>query len=183
MADDTLRGNIVLETNMVCQLASASLQTRNLRLTSEFSHQGDIELELYWDHAPRACLNMQSLAERGYYDGCPFHRVVAGFAIQTGDPSGSGRGGESAFGGEAFGDEIHGELSHTGAGILSMANAGPDTNGSQFFITLAPTPCKYRGQNPGPIDGHVTDPDSIQGSTASTPSSAGSTLACTLSSV
>merc|ERR1712113_426130 len=79
------------------------------------------------------------LAKRGYYDNTNFHRIVQNFVIQGGDPTGTGRGGESIFG-PAFEDEIHPGLKHTGAGVLSMANSGPDTNGSQFFITLAPLP-------------------------------------------
>ncbi|KAF5826519.1 cyclophilin-like domain-containing protein [Dunaliella salina] len=76
---------------------------------------------------------------KGYYDGVVFHRIIRDFIIQGGDPTGTGRGGESIYGGK-FEDEITRDLKHTGAGILSMANAGPNTNGSQFFITLAPTP-------------------------------------------
>ncbi|KAI8098078.1 peptidyl-prolyl cis-trans isomerase-like 1 [Gilbertella persicaria] len=100
---------------------------------------GPIHIELYWDHAPKTCKNFYELAKRGYYDGVSFHRIIADFMIQGGDPTGTGRGGTSIYG-EKFEDEIHPELKHTGAGILSMANAGPNTNGSQFFITLAPTP-------------------------------------------
>ena len=77
--------------------------------------------------------------KRGYYDNVIFHRIIPDFMVQGGDPTGTGRGGESVFGGK-FKDEISRELKHTGAGILSMANAGPNTNGSQFFITLAPCP-------------------------------------------
>ncbi len=102
---------------------------------------GPIVLELYTAHAPRTCANFAGLARRGYYDGCPVHRIVAGFVIQSGDPTGTGRGGESIYnGGGAFEDELHPDLHHTGAGVLSMANAGPHTNRSQFFITLAPAP-------------------------------------------
>lgn len=100
---------------------------------------GDITLELYTTHAPKTCKNFTELTKRNYYHGCPIHRIITDFMIQTGDPTGTGRGGTSIFG-EKFEDEIHPELRHTGAGILSMANAGPNTNGSQFFITLAPTP-------------------------------------------
>jgi peptidyl-prolyl cis-trans isomerase-like 1 len=79
------------------------------------------------------------LSRRGYYNGVSVHRLVPGFVIQAGDPTGTGRGGESVWGGK-FGDEVTRDLKHTGAGVLSMANSGPDTNGSQFFLTLAPTP-------------------------------------------
>ena len=102
-------------------------------------------MELYTAHAARTCRNFRSLAERGYYDGVVFHRVIAGFMAQTGDPTGTGRGGSSIYddGGDGrgtFADEIDPALRHTGAGILSMANSGPNTNGSQFFLTLAPAP-------------------------------------------
>eukprot|EP00389_Voromonas_pontica_P016829 GDKH01026335.1.p1 GENE.GDKH01026335.1~~GDKH01026335.1.p1 ORF type:complete len:167 (-),score=26.47 GDKH01026335.1:134-634(-) len=100
---------------------------------------GDLEVELYWDHAPRCCKNFVELAKKGYYDNTVFHRVIRDFMIQGGDPTGTGRGGESIYG-KHFEDELHPGLKHTGAGILSMANAGANTNGSQFFITLAPTP-------------------------------------------
>ncbi|KAI1765758.1 peptidyl-prolyl cis-trans isomerase-like 1 [Hypoxylon sp. FL1150] len=100
---------------------------------------GAITVELYTTHAPRTCVNFSTLARRGYYDGCLFHRVIANFMAQTGDPTGTGRGGSSIYG-DAFADEIAPDLRHTGAGVLSMANSGKDTNGSQFFLTLAPTP-------------------------------------------
>ncbi|KAK4041993.1 peptidyl-prolyl cis-trans isomerase-like 1 [Parachaetomium inaequale] len=100
---------------------------------------GTIIVELYNQHAPKTCDNFRGLAERGYYDGVVFHRIIKDFMIQGGDPTGTGRGGSSIYG-EKFEDEIKPDLKHTGAGILSMANAGPNTNGSQFFITLAPTP-------------------------------------------
>mmetsp|Transcript_53558 Transcript_53558/g.142356 ORF Transcript_53558/g.142356 Transcript_53558/m.142356 type:complete len:170 (-) Transcript_53558:148-657(-) len=100
---------------------------------------GEIEIELYWNHAPKTCKNFFGLAKKGYYDGTTFHRVVTDFMIQGGDPTGTGRGGESIYGG-FFADEINPQLHHVGAGIISMANSGPDTNGSQFFITLAPCP-------------------------------------------
>ena len=82
---------------------------------------------------------MAALANAGYYDNITFHRIIRDFMIQGGDPTGTGRGGESFYGGK-FEDEISRNLKHTGAGILSMANSGPNTNGSQFFITLKSTP-------------------------------------------
>lgn len=100
---------------------------------------GEIEIELFADKTPKTVENFVGLSLKGYYDGVIFHRVIDEFMIQGGDPTGTGRGGESFFGG-SFKDEFHPELKHTGAGILSMANAGPNTNGSQFFITLVPTP-------------------------------------------
>jgi len=102
---------------------------------------GDFVVELYSapGHAPKTCENFLGLCMKGYYNGTVIHRVIPNFMIQMGDPTGTGRGGESMWGGK-FEDEISPELKHTGAGILSMANAGPNTNGSQFFVTLAPAP-------------------------------------------
>lgn len=100
---------------------------------------GEFEVELYSGKTPKTVENFTGLAKRGYYNGVIFHRVIANFMIQGGDPTGTGRGGESIWG-PKFKDEIVKELTHSGAGILSMANAGPNTNGSQFFITLVPTP-------------------------------------------
>jgi len=99
---------------------------------------GEFVVELYWLHAPKTCKNFAELARRGYYNETRFHRIISDFMIQGGDPTGTGRGGASIYG-KSFEDEIHPELKHTGAGILSMANSGPNSNGSQFFITLAPT--------------------------------------------
>ncbi|EIW66618.1 peptidyl-prolyl cis-trans isomerase-like 1 [Tremella mesenterica] len=100
---------------------------------------GSLTLELYTNHAPKTCQNFATLAKRGYYNGVIFHRIIPGFMIQGGDPTGTGRGGTSIFGNK-FEDEISPDLRFVGAGILAMANSGPNTNGSQFFITLAPTP-------------------------------------------
>jgi cyclophilin family peptidyl-prolyl cis-trans isomerase len=97
---------------------------------------GDIVVELFADKAPQTVNNFVFLARDGYYDGVTFHRVIKGFMAQGGDPTGSGRGGP----GYKFGDEFHPALKHDQPGILSMANAGPGTNGSQFFITYGPTP-------------------------------------------
>src|SRR6218665_2905557 len=99
---------------------------------------GTFEVELYWDEAPKTCKNFAELAKAGYYDGTIFHRIIPDFMVQGGDPTGTGRGGRSIYG-EKFDDEITRQLKHTGGGILSMANCGPNTNGSQFFVTLAPT--------------------------------------------
>jgi cyclophilin family peptidyl-prolyl cis-trans isomerase len=97
---------------------------------------GDIELELHADKVPNTVNNFVFLAREGYYDSVTFHRVIPDFMAQTGDPTGTGRGGP----GYKFGDEFHKELRHDGPGVLSMANSGPNTNGSQFFITHVPTP-------------------------------------------
>ncbi|KAH8090496.1 cyclophilin-like domain-containing protein [Filobasidium floriforme] len=100
---------------------------------------GSLTVELYTEHAPKTCKNFSELAKRGYYNNVIFHRVIQDFMVQGGDPTGTGRGGSSIYG-EKFADEIHPELRFVGAGILAMANSGPNTNGSQFFLTLGPTP-------------------------------------------
>ncbi|MDP3683286.1 MAG: peptidylprolyl isomerase, partial [Ignavibacteria bacterium] len=100
---------------------------------------GTIEILLLDNHVPKTVENFVGLAEKDYYNGIIFHRVIENFMIQGGDPTGSGRGGES-FWGKAFEDEFNLELKHETPGVLSMANSGPNTNGSQFFITLVPTP-------------------------------------------
>lgn len=97
---------------------------------------GDIEGVLYADQVPKTVENFKTLAQKGFYDGIIFHRVIPGFMIQTGDPQGTGMGGP----GYKFNDEFVPTLKHDQAGVLSMANAGPNTNGSQFFITEAATP-------------------------------------------
>lgn len=97
---------------------------------------GDFKLELFEDKAPITTGNFIKLAEEKFYDGLIFHRIIDGFMIQGGCPQGTGMGGP----GYNIQDEFHPELKHSGPGILSMANAGPNTGGSQFFITLVPTP-------------------------------------------
>ena len=100
------------------------------------TEKGDIELELYPQHAPFTVNNFVFLAQNGFYDGVIFHRVVSNFVIQGGDPTGTGRGGP----GYKFADEVKDNpLTHE-KGVISMANAGPNTNGSQFFITHSPQP-------------------------------------------
>ncbi len=98
--------------------------------------KGDITLKLFADKAPKTVNNFVFLARQGFYDNVIFHRVIKDFMAQGGDPTGTGHGGP----GYQFGDEFDSSLRHTKAGILSMANSGPGTNGSQFFITYAPTP-------------------------------------------
>lgn len=97
---------------------------------------GDIVLQLFADKTPNTVNNFVFLAREGFYDGVIFHRVIDNFMVQGGDPTGTGRGGP----GYSFADEFHPELRHDGPGVLSMANAGPNTNGSQFFITHVATP-------------------------------------------
>ena len=94
---------------------------------------GDLNVELHCDIVPRTCENFLVLCEEGYYDGTPFHRCVRNFMVQGGDPTGTGKGGESIYG-RSFPDEIDSRLLHSGRGVLSMANSGKDSNGSQFFV-------------------------------------------------
>ncbi|MDD5745746.1 MAG: peptidylprolyl isomerase [Candidatus Omnitrophica bacterium] len=101
--------------------------------------QGNIEVALMDDVAPKTCENFIKLVEKGYYDGIIFHRVIENFMIQGGDPTGTGRGGQSVWG-KPFGDEVRKDVGFDRKGILAMANAGPNTNGSQFFITTKATP-------------------------------------------
>jgi len=107
----------------------------NPTVTIETNH-GTITAELFKDAAPKTAENFIELAKKGYYDGIIFHRVIEGFMIQGGDPTGTGRGGPSYNIPDEFGEG----LTHEHAGLFSMANAGPNTGGSQFFITLAATP-------------------------------------------
>ena len=101
--------------------------------------QGSIEFELFNDIAPKTCENFTTHCKNGYYDGVIFHRIIEDFMIQGGDPTGTGRGGESIWG-KPFEDECTPDLKFDKAGLLAMANAGPGTNGSQFFVTLKNTP-------------------------------------------
>ncbi|MDP1854080.1 MAG: peptidylprolyl isomerase [Candidatus Omnitrophota bacterium] len=103
------------------------------------TNQGNIEVRLMLDAAPKACENFIGLVEKGYYNGIIFHRVIKKFMIQGGDPTGTGRGGESLWG-KPFEDELKESVMFDKPGILAMANAGPGTNGSQFFITTVPAP-------------------------------------------
>jgi peptidyl-prolyl cis-trans isomerase B (cyclophilin B) len=100
------------------------------------TNRGTIKVQLHADKAPKTVENFEKLAKQGFYNGLKFHRVIEKFMIQTGCPQGSGTGGP----GYKFADEFHPSLKHSGPGVLSMANSGPNTNGSQFFITHVATP-------------------------------------------
>ena len=132
------------------------------------TNRGDIKIALFGNHAPKTVANFVGLAEGTkdystqnasggtsgpFYDGMVFHRVIDGFMIQGGDPTGTGRGGP----GYKFGDEFHPELHFDKPYLLAMANAGPGTNGSQFFITVGKTPHLNRRHT---IFGEVVDPES-----------------------
>ena len=140
-------------------MGGVTQQTATLR-----TNEGDIVINLFPDHAPKTVANFVGLAEGSkeyppsnaggrsgpFYDGSVFHRVIDGFMIQGGDPTGTGTGGP----GYQFGDEFHPELQFDRPYLLAMANAGPNTNGSQFFITVGPTPHLNRKHT---IFGEVAD--------------------------
>lgn len=107
-----------------------------MKIATIQTNRGDIKLKLHDDKVPKTVANFEKLANDGFYDGLKFHRVIDDFMVQAGCPQGTGTGGP----GYTFEDEFHDDLRHTGPGILSMANAGPNTNGSQFFITHVETP-------------------------------------------
>lgn len=115
------------------------LKENEILVASIKTNKGTMELQLFPREVPKTVENFAGLALKGYYNGVIFHRVIDGFMIQGGDSTGTGRGGHSFWGG-TFNDEFNPNLKHDSKGILSMANAGPNTNGSQFFITLVPTP-------------------------------------------
>ena len=121
----------------ICNTSSAADPTplKDIRIILHTS-KGDIEGTLFASKVPMTVANYLNLAKKKYYDGITFHRVIPNFMIQGGDPTGTGMGGP----GYKFGDEFDPSLKHTKPGIFSMANAGPGTNGSQFFITHVPTP-------------------------------------------
>ena len=100
------------------------------------TNRGAIRFQLFEDKVPNTVANFVKLAQKGFYNGLKFHRVIPDFMIQTGCPEGTGRGGP----GYRFNDEFDPQLKHDGPGVVSMANAGPNTNGSQFFITHVPCP-------------------------------------------
>ncbi|MCF7806336.1 MAG: peptidylprolyl isomerase [Simkaniaceae bacterium] len=114
--------------------------------------QGNVEITLKPDIAPKACENFVKLVKQGYYNGLIFHRVIKDFMVQGGDPTGTGRGGKSIWG-AAFEDEVSDRAKFDKPGLLAMANAGPNTNGSQFFITTVETPWLHKKHT---IFGEVT---------------------------
>ena len=107
-----------------------------MKIATIVTNRGTIHIQLNDDKVPKTCANFEKLANEGFYNGLKFHRVIADFMVQGGCPQGTGTGGP----GYTFKDEFHADLKHDGPGVLSMANSGPNTNGSQFFITHVPTP-------------------------------------------
>lgn len=107
-----------------------------MKIATFETDKGTIRIELYDDKTPKTVANFEKLVKESFYNGLTFHRVIPDFMVQGGCPSGTGTGGP----GYKFADEFHPSLKHDSPGVLSMANAGPNTNGSQFFITHVPTP-------------------------------------------
>lgn len=129
-----------LDNRIAIREFSSMAATENTSPTIELqTTQGSIKIQLFGEQAPKTVENFVGLIEKGYYDGIIFHRVIPQFMIQGGDPTGTGMGGESIWG-KPFEDECSPDLRFTKKGLLAMANAGPNTNGSQFFITTALTP-------------------------------------------
>ena len=123
---------------MKSQETQTKKESKEMTVAVIKTNMGTIEIELYAKQTPKTVENFVQHADSGYYNGVIFHRVIENFMIQGGDPTGTGRGGESIWG-KPFADEIVPSLTFDKPGILAMANAGPNTNGSQFFITVAPT--------------------------------------------
>jgi peptidyl-prolyl cis-trans isomerase B (cyclophilin B) len=107
-----------------------------VKVATIVTNRGSIRIQLFDDKAPKTVANFEKLVQQKFYDGLTFHRVIPDFMVQGGCPQGTGTGGP----GYKFADEFHPDLKHDGPGVLSMANAGPNTNGSQFFITHLATP-------------------------------------------
>ena len=123
---------------MKSQETQTKKESKEMTVAVIKTNMGTIEIELYAEQTPKTVENFVQHADSGYYNGIIFHRVIENFMIQGGDPTGTGRGGESIWG-KPFADESVPSLTFDKPGILAMANAGPNTNGSQFFITVAPT--------------------------------------------
>jgi len=152
--------------NMYSTPPSMQIDTSKTYSATFETEKGDIVVELFADKVPNTVNNFVFLAREGFYDNTTFHRVISDFMAQGGDPTGSGTGGP----GYRFADEFHPDLKHDRAGILSMANSGANTNGSQFFITYGPTPwldaydgngnlrdCARRDVSCHAVFGHVTE--------------------------
>jgi cyclophilin family peptidyl-prolyl cis-trans isomerase len=131
----SLLQSLLISSSFCFLIGNAQAADKELTATLETS-MGTIEVKLFHDKAPKTVSNFVELARKGFYNGLIFHRVVPKFMIQGGDPLGTGTGGP----GYSFADEFSKDLRHSKAGMLSMANSGKDTNGSQFFVTVAPTP-------------------------------------------
>lgn len=134
----TLLLTVVLAAQNLIQGEEKFVMPKNPVMVME-TNEGTLEIKLLPEVAPKACENFIRLAEKGYYNGLIFHRVIDNFMVQGGDPTGTGRGGESIWG-EPFADEVSPKVTFDKVGLLAMANSGPATNGSQFFITVAKTP-------------------------------------------
>ncbi len=131
--------NIQIKINEVKLDSLMDLQDNEVLVAEMETVMGTIEIEFFHKLAPKTVKNFVGLATSGYYNGIIFHRVIDRFMIQGGDPTGTGMGGRSIYG-ETFEDEFDASLRYDRPGLLAMANRGPNTNGSQFFITLVPTP-------------------------------------------
>lgn len=145
--------NLILAILLIAAVGSATAEVRKLKVKERHvfkktvkgtvavfeTNRGKIEFRLYDDLAPKTVENFKGLIQKGYYNGTVFHRVIKSFMLQGGDPTATGMGGESIWGGK-FNDEFNAKLKFDRKGLLAMANAGPNTNGSQFFVTTVPTP-------------------------------------------
>lgn len=136
MADTILKLNEINQMQKQAAEEAAQEQKGDVVKVKIETTEGVIEADLFHKEVPNTVDNFVELTKKGFYDGIIFHRVIPNFMVQTGDPTGTGRGGP----GYQFEDEFSKKLRHDKPGILSMANSGPDTNGSQFFITVVPTP-------------------------------------------
>jgi len=130
---------MIFSLNVFSQKKGTKKMTNDTTVAVIKTNMGTIEVELFSKETPKTVENFVGLAKKGYYKGVIFHRVIDDFMIQGGDPTGTGRGGASFWGGK-FQDEIVPSLVFDKEGLIAMANSGPNTNGSQFFITLVPTP-------------------------------------------
>lgn len=130
--------SLFISSNIFSQKKGTKKMTDSTTVAVIKTNMGTIELELFAKETPKTVENFVGLANKGYYKGVIFHRVIDNFMIQGGDPTGTGSGGKSIWG-KSFNDEIVPQLVFDKEGLLAMANSGPNTNGSQFFITLAPT--------------------------------------------